>query len=279
MLPPQTNTDHPKIGLALGAGGTRGAAHLGVLSILTAYGLRFDCIAGSSVGALYGACLATGASLDCVIAGLRDTPPLEIIDFYRRRLRIDSSTALGSRLHAAFHGKEVDALPTPFVAVAADLHTRQPHEIRRGELSLAVQASIAIPLLADPVPWGERYLVDGGFWENTPVAPARRLGAEIVIAVSLGDPVRAPRQLWPALKKAARWLREHAGPLDRRRQVAFILDTLSEPVRNKAIPDLLIRPVLHDLNPNSPYHMRVAFERGINAAKESLPALQRLLRG
>lgn len=270
--------NRPKIGLALGPGGTKGAAHIGVLSVLLGQGLPIDCIAGASVGALYGACLAAGVSIHRLVEGLHCTPPEDVIDFYRHRLSLDLSTALGGRFYAALKGHDLRDLAIPFVAVAADLHRASPEDLRQGDLLSAVQASIAIPLIADPVLWDERYLVDGGFWEPAPVQSARALGADIVVAVSLGQPVKAPPRLRPALKGAARRLRDIALPGDRRAQIAFLLDVFADPAREWPQPDVLICPDVRRFSANSPYHAPLSFQRGVEAAKQALPTIQRVLR-
>ena len=166
-------TLHTRVGLALGAGGTKGSAHVGVLKVLSEAGVPIDCIAGASIGALYGAPFALGHDPQEIEHNIRRTSPRDVLRFFRHRLTIGPENPLGERFHRALDGVRFEDLEVPFAVVASDVLRREPVLIREGEVMPAVQASISLPVLARPVRWGDRYLVDGGYWESAPRARAR----------------------------------------------------------------------------------------------------------
>jgi NTE family protein len=172
------------LGLALGGGAAFGAAHLGVLRTLQERGLRPECVAGTSAGALVGAAYAAGVELDAIetlvldarwtdIGRLTLAPKLGALD---SRVLEATATRLGL-------SRSIEALPLRFGAVTTDLLAREQVLLTRGPLVEALRASIAVPLLFPPVVSGGRVLIDGGLVANLPIAAARQLGARWVIAV------------------------------------------------------------------------------------------------
>jgi NTE family protein len=279
-------TSHTRIGLALGAGGTKGSAHVGVLKVLSEAGVPIDCIAGASVGALYGAPFALGHGPREIERNIRRTSPRDVLRFFRHRLTIGPQNPLGERFHRALEGVRFEDLEIPLAVVASDVLRREPVLIREGEVLPAVQASISLPVLARPVHWRERYLVDGGYWESAPVSAARALGAEKVIAVVLGDPVVVSERRRAWLRRLASILEGQArrSGSDRRRRppgllasAAFLLYTMTEvrPATNDA--DVIIRPRVAHLNANSPFHMQLSLRRGEEAAREALGRITEML--
>jgi NTE family protein len=277
----------PRVGLALGAGGTKGSAHVGVLKVLTEAGVPIDCVAGASIGALYGAPFALGRDPQDIERNLRRTSPRDVMRFFRHRLTIGPDNPLGERFYTALDGVCFEDLKVPFAVVASDVLRREPVLIREGEVLPAVQASISLPLLARPVHWDGRYLVDGGYWEPAPVSAARALGAEMVIAVVLGDPsvVSGRRRGWvrrlaAILERRARWTngdgRGEAPGLVA--SAAFLLYTMTEVRPAATDADVIIRPRVAHLNANSPFHMQLGRRRGEEAAREALPLIEAMLR-
>jgi len=277
----------PRVGLALGAGGTKGTAHVGVLKVLSEAGVPIDCIAGASIGALYGASFALGRNPQDIERNIRRTSPQDVLRFFRHRLTIGTENPLGERFYTVLEGVHFEDLSIPFAVVASDVLRREPVLIREGEVLPAVQASISLPVLARPVRWGDRYLVDGGYWESAPVNAARALGAERVIAVVLGDPavVSERRRAW--VRRLAATLEGHArrSGRDGRRKppgllacAAFLLYTMTEVRPATADADVIIRPRVAHLNANSPFHMQLSLRRGEEAARESLPLIEAMLR-
>lgn len=225
----QETAPRPKIGLALGGGGAKGYAHIGVLKSLEEMQIPVDYIAGTSMGAVIGSLYASGKSADEVAAmaasidwadALQDDTPYPDLIWRRkeiarryasswqfgvknRRIVMPSGLRTGQRLRfllsrhlmPALGVDDFDRLPIPFRAVAADIETGQPVVLSRGDLPSAVRASMSIPGAFTPVEYDGRILVDGGIVMNLPVDVVRAMGADIVIAVDVGDVLQTREQL------------------------------------------------------------------------------------
>lgn len=176
----------PRIGVALSGGGAAGMAHVGVLAELTAAGIRIDCVAGTSAGAMVGAAFAAEH-----LAAFHDT----MCALTRRRVLwlfnpvwphsglFEAHRALD--LIRPYVGERIETLPHAYAAVAADLRSGAEVVLRHGSVLEAIRASAAIPGLFTPQPSAGRLLVDGGLVNPLPVDVARQLGAPFVIAVSV----------------------------------------------------------------------------------------------
>jgi len=178
----------PRIGLALGGGTARGFAHIGVLKSLAQAGLKPEVVVGCSAGALVGAFSAAGFTpwqLEEVALRVRDA---EVADFASAGKR---GMLVGESLHRFVNdilkGARIEALPTRFAAVATDLRSGELVVLRKGLVADAVCASCAIPGVFVPRELGGRELVDGGLVSPLPVATARQLGCDMVIAVDVGN--------------------------------------------------------------------------------------------
>ena len=267
-----------RIGLALGAGGTKGTAHVGVLKVLDEAGIPIDLIAGASIGAAYGAAYAAGASTASMAQNVMRASPGDVFAFFRHRLRLAPTDAIGRAFFERFDGLSFADLRIPFAAVTSDLFQKRPVVIRSGPLLKAVEASIAVPLMAAPVKYGGRYLVDGGFWEHAPARVVGRMGAERIVQVILGDSIAMPCRFWPL---ARRFVRALDGPVRRSgpslaAEALFLLYTLTYvPAPSQA--DVTIRPDVVNISANSPFHMVVAMQRGEEAARAALPLIEDLL--
>lgn len=226
-LPVALAEARPRIGLVLSGGGAAGVAHVGVIRELEALGLRPDCIAGTSMGAIVGGLYAAGygpADLERVVTEidwgsiLNDASDRGNVEPVRRESRIDpfsiqARLPLGLKdgtvrvagglvdgvklslilrqLTAPAAGiTDFDRLPIPFRAVATDIKTGAPVVMGSGDLALALRASMSIPALFPPVARDGLVLVDGGVSNNLPIDVARALCAEVVIAVHI--PPSAP---------------------------------------------------------------------------------------
>lgn len=174
-----------RVGLALGAGGARGWAHIGVLRGLARLGVTPQVVAGSSAGALVGAAWATG-KLEELETWARALTPLSFAAMLDLRL-LGGGVVGGAEIVAMMEGLGIDGdiatLERGFTAVATDLASGERVELREGRLVSAVRASVALPGVITPVRMGGRWLIDGGVVDPVPVASARSLGADVVIAV------------------------------------------------------------------------------------------------
>ncbi|WP_307857391.1 patatin-like phospholipase family protein [Mycobacterium sp. SM1] len=174
--------------LALGSGGARGYAHIGVITELRERGYRIVGIAGSSMGALVGGLYAAG-KLDEFSEWARSLTQRAIL-----RLLDPSITAAGvlraekilDAVHDILGTVTIERLPIPFTAVATDLLAGKSVWLQRGRLDEAIRASIAIPGVIAPYATDGRLLADGGILDPLPMAPIAAAGAALTIAVSLG---------------------------------------------------------------------------------------------
>jgi len=181
------NPRKPKIALALGAGGARGWAHLGVIRALDEAGIRADIVCGTSMGSLVGAAYAA-SEVDrleewAVSLGWRDV--FGLMDFSWRGGLLRGKK-LFEFMRSHFGLQEIDALPIPYGAVATELATGREVWLRHGHVLDAVRASVAIPGVFAPVLRDGELLVDGGLVNPVPVSMCRALDADVVIAVDLG---------------------------------------------------------------------------------------------
>lgn len=213
----------PRIGLALAGGSALGLAHVGVIKWLEENRVPVDAVAGASMGSLVGGMFATGASAQEIAgflasvdwpATLQPTTPFRQLSFRRKedrrefpnqlefgfkdgKLQFPAALSAGhgvglilSRIAGAYVGlKSFDEMPTAFRCVATDLASARQVEFSSGDLYDALRASMSLPGLFAPVRKGEQVLVDGGIINNLPVDVARKMGAEIVIAVALHVPL------------------------------------------------------------------------------------------
>jgi NTE family protein len=280
--PPLTGNERPKIGLALGGGGAKGAAHIGVLRVLEQMRIPVDYIAGTSMGAIVGALYASGMSADEIQRILTsvdwddvfsDSPPRQDIEFRRKRedLQILSQLEVGygdGRFHlpkGLIHGQKVDLLfetmlihaddvtdfdrlPIPYRAVAADLETGQMVVIGSGSLADAARASMSVPGVFPPVDVQGRYLIDGGIVRNLPIDIVRSMGAEVIIAVDVGKPFLKRDQLGSPLAVLGQMLD------------IMIKQNVTAQIESLGPGDIFIRPELGDISSGD-------FKRGAEAAR------------
>lgn len=223
----------PKIGLVLGGGGAKGAAHIGVLKVLEEQKIPVDYIAGTSMGAIIGALYASGLSageLEKVITEIdwKDVfsgdPDRRDIDYRRKREDYDILTGLSlgikdgkvvmpkglikdQKVNVLFemlmlHTSDIhdfDKLPIPYRAVAADLETGEMVVIKGGRLADAARASMSVPGAFPPVELDGRLLIDGGIVRNLPVDIVREMGADIIICVDVDKPMMTRKELGNSL--------------------------------------------------------------------------------
>ena len=230
----------PRIGLVLGGGGAKGAAHVGVLRVLDDMRIPVDCIIGTSMGALVGGTYASGMSaseLEAAIRaiswqdtigrrGLRRQVPMRrklvgstysnSLEFGVRGGSLMAPSGLISTQNVdltiqSLVGRsrgvgEFDKLPIPFRAVATNMQSGEMVVLDRGDLALAMRASMAVPGVFSPVNIDGRILGDGGLTRNVPVDIARQTCADVVIAVAVPNPLPTADDLRSPLTMMSRTL-------------------------------------------------------------------------
>lgn len=178
-----------KLGLALGGGGARGLAHIGVLKVLEQAHIPIHCIAGTSMGAIVGAAYAAGI--------LPEDLELEALHLSKKRQLIRMTDfglgrglISGKRVRSLFIDKwglekTFDQLHIPVAAVATSLSHRCSVTLNQGSVIDAVMASSSFPGVLPAVEVNGEFLVDGFIFNNVPADVARQLGAEVVLAVDV----------------------------------------------------------------------------------------------
>ena len=230
---PAQDLTRPRICLVLSGGGARGMAHIGVLKILEELKVPIDCIAGTSMGAIVGGLYASGMTaeqIDSTMRSLdwqeafRDAPPRRDLAFRRKqddrnflvklplglkhgKILLPKGFIQGQKLQETLrqltlpfsNSTDFDLLPTPFRAVATDLETGNAVVMDRGDLSIAMRASMSAPGVFAPVELNGQLLVDGGLAENLPVNVARAMRADILIVSDVSFPLQPRAALDSAL--------------------------------------------------------------------------------
>ncbi len=181
----------PTIGIALGGGAARGWAHIGVLKTLVAAGLEPDIVAGTSIGAVAGACYVTGrlSALEDFACTLTRRRIFGFLDINFAGSGLITGQRLNARLEQHLREFTIEQLERKFIAVATELGTGHEVWLNKGSLVNALQASFALPGIFRPVQINGRWLIDGALVNPIPVSVCRAHGARIVIAVNLSNDI------------------------------------------------------------------------------------------
>jgi NTE family protein len=175
----------PSIGLALGGGFARGIVHIGVLKVLEEEGIPVSYVAGTSVGALIGAAYCSGVStaeLEQIAARVRFR---DLARWTLSRLGFATNQRMISFLNKILKVHTFEELQIPLAVTATDFVSGEGVIFRSGPLNDAVRASCAYPGVFLPVKVNGRLLVDGMLAHSLPTRPAREMGADKVLAISL----------------------------------------------------------------------------------------------
>lgn len=228
----QDTIKRPKIGLVLSGGGAKGFAHVGVLKVLEAAGIKIDYIGGTSMGAVIGGLYASGfnaTQIDSIVRVtnfdnlLIDYIPRTSKSFYEKRndelyalilpfdnFKIGAPQSLSKGIfnynlfnELTFHVRHIrdfNQLPIPFLCMATDIEIGEQVILDKGVLAQALFASSALPSVFSPVILDGRFLIDGGVNNNYPIEEVRKLGADIIIGVDVQNGLRDREQLKDATK-------------------------------------------------------------------------------
>lgn len=235
---PQADAGRPRVGLVLGGGGARGAAHIGILEVLQQLHVPVDCIVGTSMGGLVTGAFAAGqtpAEMSEALANadwdamFQDNPDFYDMSYRNKRLsqiylpgselgvtpkglQYAPGIVSGQKIKAFFNElvhddrgeRLIQDLPIPIALIATDIVTGDRVVMRDGSLSQAMRASMSVPGLMAPVERDGAKLVDGGLVDNVPIAEARQLcRADVVIAVNVGSPLLKADQIGSLLSVSA----------------------------------------------------------------------------
>ena len=279
----------PRIGLALSGGGARGIAHIGVLKVLEELRVPVHCVTGTSMGAIVGGGYAAGASAEKLEQTVIKTdwnqlfvdrpPRAEIstrrkLDDYKtlfapefgvsaKGLLLPKGILSGVSIEAYFRSLTESAveisdfgrLPIPFRAMATDIETGESVILDRGSVSQAMRASMSVPGAMAPVEINGRLLVDGGIANNLPIDQARKLCADVVIAVNISTPPLKREELNSALSVSLQL-------------VNFLgKQTVDDQLRRMTERDVLIAPDLGNISSGSFDRAKDAVRIGEEAAR------------
>jgi NTE family protein len=285
-----------KVGLALGGGGARGIAHLGVLKVLESEGIDFHLIAGTSFGSIAGALYAQHPKADQIrerviqflnSEAFRRTKIFFIKKHYEEKKRtsfIDnfksylqkgifwgislqrtsfvSEQEFLAHISLLFEDKKLEETAIPFIAVATDLTHGKEVVLSEGSIRKAVAASCAIPGIFPPVTDAGNQLIDGGWVNQVPVEPLTRQGADFVIAVDTSEDAEMLRTFNNGLDIVLR-----AGEVTRH--------SLSQMQLAKA--DVVIRPDIGTIHWSDFWRYDEAIQKGEEAAQLKIEELRKLL--
>jgi NTE family protein len=296
-LPPALAQTPPRIGLALSGGGARGLAHIGVLKVLEELNVPVHCVTGTSMGAVVGGTFAAGvppARMQETVSKtdwnevFTDRPPRAEISIRRKAddyktlfapefgvgkdgLSLPKGLLAGVSIEAYFRSltgsaagvTDFRALPVPFRAVAADIVTGDAVILDRGSVSQAMRASMSVPGAMAPVEIGGKLLVDGGIANNLPIDEARKLCADVVIAVNISTPPLKREEITSALSVSL--------------QLVNLLGkaTVDQQLKNMGPRDVLISPELGDISSGSFDRSADAIRIGEEAARAVAEQLKR----
>lgn len=189
-----------RVALALGSGGARGYAHIGVIDELHERGHEVVGVAGSSMGALVGG-LESAGKLDQFsswASSLTQRAVLRLLDPSLTAPGVLRAEKILDAVREIVSDATIEELPIPYTSVATDLITGKSVWLQRGPLADAIRASIAIPGVITPHVLDGRLLADGGILDPVPMAPIAAVNADITIAISLsGDDPRRPAEPEP----------------------------------------------------------------------------------
>ncbi len=185
-------TGRASVGLVLGAGGSRGFAHLGVIKVLEEAGLRPDIVVGASVGSVIAALYCAGLGVDELERMALELDQTDVLDFRPLSGGLFAGARLQDFVNRAVRGRPIESLRTPLAIVATERASRKLVAFTRGDTGLAVRASSSVPVIfASPFIEQKAY-VDAAVADPLPTLIARRMGAQVVLAVNL---IRRPDSL------------------------------------------------------------------------------------
>ncbi|HEY0914127.1 MAG TPA: patatin-like phospholipase family protein [Solimonas sp.] len=256
--PPPPPPPPPKVALVLGGGGARGFAHVGVLKMLDAQGLKPDMVVGTSAGSVAGALYAAGFNgfdLQEMAFALDRATVADWSMFGKGLIR---GEALQNFINNAVKQKPIEKLKIPFACVAARLDSGEGVLFQRGNLGQAVRASSSVPGVFQPVQIGGHEYVDGGLVSPVPIRYARQMGATFIIAVDVSTP--------PAGTASE-------GKFD---VLMRTFDIMGQSIRAAELPqaDIIIKPDLGRITATDFESKQMAILQGERAALAAMPQIR-----
>lgn len=256
-----------KLGFALGAGGSRGVAHIGFLQAMEEAELRPDYITGCSMGSVVGSAYASGMTIEQMKTAVHSLRLLDLIAPTGRRGGLFETKKVRKLLTRYIGDIEFSDLKIPFRCIAVDMISQQVVEFSEGKLLDAVIASSSIPSIFCPMEKDGMRLIDGGILERVPYPQVKNMGADIVVAVdvlgNLSTKEKCPNTLGVLL------------------ETIDIMDNYRTKIRREANEDLYdfwIEPDLGTMNQYLLKEVKKAYEKGYEIGKEYAPKIKKALK-
>ncbi|MGN0453381.1 MAG: patatin-like phospholipase family protein [Ruminococcus sp.] len=260
-------TDKKTLGLVLGAGGSRGVAHIGFLQALLEAGIKPDCIAGTSAGSVVGALYGAGISPQKMFTAVMNLKKNDILDPFRslNGAGLFSTKKILATLRSFLGDKKIKDLNLPFCCVATDLVEGVPKVFdSECEAALAVTASSCIPGFFEPVVIDGTAYVDGSLLERLPIAQIKEFNPDIIVAVDVFDRENSRKEYHNIITVLTRTF--------------DIMDQEKTEAKIKELaPDLLVKPQLAGISQYSFKGMNDAYYEGYASGIASIKEIKRLL--
>lgn len=252
----------PKIGLALGSGGARGFAHIGVIKVLEEANIPIHCITGSSMGALVGAFYGSGYSPKQMKKMAIHFQRKYFLDFTVPKMGLISGEKVKQLIRILTKGKNIEDLNPALAIVATDLLKGEKVVFTEGEIATAVRASISIPGIFVPENVNGRLLVDGAVVDRIPVKELKKMSADIVIAVDVSF-----FEVEPQITSIFDVIMQSMDIMER------------EMVRFREIEsDIMIKPMINQYSSTAFKNIDMIIQHGEEATKKKLPQIFELLK-
>lgn len=255
----------PKIGLALGSGGARGLAHIGVLKVLEENNIPINLIAGSSIGALVGGFYAAGISVKDIEKIALDAnwkQMFSLVDLSFSKSGLVEGEKVKKFIEDYIKNLNFTDCRIPFKAVATNLKDGNPVILDSGEMGIAIRSSISVPLFFKPVKVGNKLLADGGLSKPVPVDIAKDMGADIIIAVNINGSYK------DTTKEG-----DHSLYTITQNCISIVNKNLA--LSNISSADIVITPVVGDTSWNEFVNGKKLILAGEEAAKRVLPEIKK----
>lgn len=261
--PPPREIGQPDVALVLGGGAFHGMAHVGVIKVLEEEGVPIDLIVGTSAGSMVGALYASRPHIDSLVGLVESTRARDVFDFslFRSTEGFVSGKRLQSYLEKNIDITNIEETKIPFIAVTTDIEKGISVALKAGPIGPSVNASCAIPGIFEPVKMYGTTFVDGGVLDGVPTNFAKEYNPKVIIAVRIMEFDTVTN------------LKNYKQVFER----AYGVAAHNMSIHNLQYADIIISPDLDGLPLLSSKDNEKMYNLGIEAARESLPQLLKLL--
>lgn len=252
-----------KIGLCLSGGGARGLSYIGAFKAFEEFGVKFDMVAGTSAGSLFGALYASGMSTDEMVNKTKD---VKNSDFRKSKLGFLPSKMdnLAESIQKVLPVRQIDKLKIPYFAVAVDLKTGKEIHFNSGNLISIITGSCAIPGVYYPVKYKDMTLIDGGVINNIPADVLKENGCDFVVTIDCN-------------------CTRGGGTTSENLVVQFTTSLgimmKNNSVRGKKYSDLIICPDLKRFSSLKIVNVQEMIDEGYKATKDMMPEILKIFSG